>query len=87
MKLKPTQTALAVGVFTGVMHAIWSAVVMLGLAQMYMDWILGLHFVNNPYRVQAFTWNKALMLVAITGVIGYAVGYIFAVVWNKLHQK
>ena len=87
MKLSETQTALAVGTFVAVMHTVWSLLVFLGLAEPYLNWILGLHFLSNPYGVQPFSFGTAIILIAFTFVIGYLVGYVFAIIWNKLHKK
>lgn len=87
MKLMPTQTAMVVGAFATVMHAIWSLMVLLGLAEPYLNLMLGLHFLNNPFTISTFSLTTALMLIVVTFGVGYVVGYVFAVVWNKLHQK
>lgn len=86
MKLKESSTALVVGMFVAVMHIIWSLLVFLGLARVYLTWILGLHFLNNPYAVQQFNITKAVTLVGFTFIVGYLLGWIFAIIWNKLHK-
>lgn len=87
MKLSEIQTALVVGTFVAVMHVIWSSLVFLGLAGPYLNWILGLHFLNNPFTVQPFSFGTALVLVGFTFVVGYLLGYVFAIIWNRLHKK
>jgi len=86
-KVKESKAALIFGTFVALMHLIWSIMVFLGLAQPYLNFILGLHFLNNPYTVSAFSLSTALMLIAFTFVIGYLVGWVFALIWNKLHKR
>ncbi|MEK7111733.1 MAG: hypothetical protein AAB875_00235 [Patescibacteria group bacterium] len=85
-KMKESKAALIFGTFMALMHAFWSLLVFLGLAQPYLNFISGLHFLNNPYKVLPFNLSTALMLVAVTFVIGYLVGAVFAKIWNKLRK-
>ena len=85
--MKESRSALIVGIFAALIHLVWSVLVMVGLAKPYLDFILGLHFLNNPYTVSAFNITKAAMLVAITFVLGYLMGWVFAIIWNRLHKR
>ncbi len=87
MKLVEHNIGLVVGAFAGTMHLLWSLLVAFDYAEAFMDWILGLHFLNNPYQVQPFNLTNALMLVVVTSVIGYAVGWVFATIWNIVGQS
>lgn len=76
-------------VFGGTMaiwHAIWAFMVFLKLAKPFLDWILGLHFLNFQYSINPFAFLKALILVIVTGVIGYIMGYICGWLWNLAHR-
>lgn len=86
-KVKESKAALIFGTFAAVMHAFWSVLVFLGLAQPYLNFISGLHFLNNPYKVLPFNLSTAVMLIAVTFVIGYLVGWVFAKIWNKLQKR
>ncbi len=86
MKLKESSTALVVGTFVAVLHAIWSLMVFVGFVETYLDWILGLHFLTNPYQVLPFNFVNAAILIGFTFVAGYAFGWVFATIWNKLHK-
>lgn len=86
MKLNPQKTALAVGVFAGLLHAVRGIIVALGWAPALISWMLDLHFLNNPFTVQPFDFVKWVTLVVVTTAIGYAAGYIFATVWNKVNK-
>lgn len=87
MKLNVQKTALMFGTFAGLMHTIWSLMVFFGFAQAYLDWIIGLHFLVNPFTVSAFNLTTAVTLVVATFVIGYLVGWIFSTVWNGINKK
>lgn len=86
-ELDTSKTALIFGTFAGFMHLVWSLVVALGFAQVWLDFILSLHFLNNPYTVANFDLTKALTLVLVTFVVGYVVGWVFAYIWNMLLKK
>lgn len=84
MKLNEHGTGLVVGAFAGTMHLLWSLIVAFDYAQMWLDWIFGLHFLNNPYQVQPFVLSNAIMLIVATSAIGYGLGWVFATIWNIL---
>jgi len=86
MKLDPSKMALTLGVLIGGLHLGWSILVALGLAQPLLDFIFSIHMLANPYQVTGFDVTKAGILVVITFMVGYVVGYIFANVWNKVHK-
>ncbi len=86
-KLSEHQTGLALGAFMGIMHAVWALAVLLGFAQTWLDFVLGLHFLENPFTVSAFDITKAVMLVILTSVVGYVTGFVFAKVWNIVMVK
>lgn len=87
MKLDQNKVALVVGAFFGLMHAGWSVLVWLGLAQMLMDRIFALHFLNNPFNVLSFDLTTAAILVVVTFVVGFILGWIFTYIWNQLISK
>lgn len=83
MKLDPQKVGVATGLFLGLFHALWSLLVMLGLAQQLLNFIYYLHFLTNPFVVTGFSLMTALILVGFTAIVGYAMGYSFGVIWNK----
>lgn len=70
----------------GFFHAVWALLVACGFAQWFLDFVFWLHFITNPYRIEAFGITRMIMLVAFTSGVGYLIGYIFAHVWNLLHH-
>ncbi|MBI4157510.1 hypothetical protein HY502_01540 [Candidatus Woesebacteria bacterium] len=86
MKLNVQKTALMFATFAGVVHTIWSLLVALKYAQTYLDWMVGLHFLQNPFTVAPFNLTTAVALIAVTSALGYLVGFVFSTVWNRLNK-
>ncbi len=85
-QLHAHKVGLAFGGLLAVWHAIWALMVLAGVAKQFMDWILNLHFLNFQYDINPFSFGNALMLVIVTAVIGYLLGYVFAWLWNLAHK-
>lgn len=86
MKLRASGTAMVFGSFIALLHLIWMIMVYLGVAKWYLDWVLGLHLLTNPYKVLPFSFTAAITLIIFTFVVGYVAGWVFAFIWNKLHK-
>lgn len=83
--LNPNKAGMAFGSLVSLGHIVWSLLVAFGWAQSYLDFVFGLHMIQNPFTVQAFSAGKALALIVLTFVVGYIIGLVFAHIWNKLH--
>lgn len=86
MKLDNQKTALTLGTFAALLHLVWITLVLLGVAQSWMDFVYGLHFLNNPYTVQVFNLTGAVMLLVMAFIMGSVVGWVFSYLWNRLHK-
>ncbi len=86
-KAHPRKVGLVVGSLVALLHAIWSLIVATGNAKAYLDFVLGLHFINLKYTINAFDIGTAVTLVVVTGIVGYIVGYILALIWNRAHRS
>ena len=75
---------VAVGGLLGCSHLGWSILVATGLAQPIMDFVFWLHFIEPPYRVEPFSWARAVGLIAVTSGIGYVLGGFAGIIWNRL---
>ncbi len=84
--LKPMKTALAVGVFLGGWHLIWSLLVALNWAQAIYDFILWAHMIRLQLTIGPFDLAAAGTLVVMTFLVGCVIGYVFAVIWNWFHR-
>ena len=80
------KVGLTVGAFAGLVHLVWSLLIGLGWAQGYLDFVMSMHSLNNPYRVMPFNIGQAVMLIILASVFGYVVGSVFATIFNKLHK-
>ncbi len=86
MKISALRLGIVVGVVIAALHAMWAAMVALGWAQPFLDFIFHLHMVTPPYHVETFEMATAGMLVGVTGAIGFVAGAAFAIVWNGFHS-
>lgn len=87
MKFDEQKVAMITGLLVGGMHLVWALIVASGLAQPLLDFIYGLHFLNNPFTVNPFDLMNAIILVLFTTVVGYIVGWAGTWLWNKVHKK
>lgn len=85
--LSNKKTGLALGGLLAIWHAAWSLLVLFGWAQALFNFIYRVHFLNNPFVIQAFSLKKAAALIVVTGVVGYIMGWVFAWLWNILHKE
>jgi hypothetical protein len=85
--LSISKTGLAVGAAVGGWHALWALLVLLGVGQQFLDYILRLHFMDLPLRVTPFDWSTAGALVGVTALLGFAGGVLFALAWNGLQMR
>jgi hypothetical protein len=81
--MNPSNTARAVGLFLGSLHAIWGCMVWFEIAQPILDFILQLHSLQIPVCVQPFNLINSLILVTITTAVGYFYGFLFALLGNR----
>jgi hypothetical protein len=80
------KSGLAFGALLGVWHLLWAALVAFGFAQSIIDFVFWMHFIKPIYVIGPFHIGTAVLLVAVTSVIGYLMGLLFAAVWNFLHK-
>ena len=85
--ISPNKVGLVIGAVIGGWHLIWSLLVLLGLAQPIIDFIFWAHMIKPVYFVKLFDPMAAVALIVITAVIGYAFGFLGAVIWNQLHRR
>ncbi|MEK7081160.1 MAG: hypothetical protein AAB902_02120 [Patescibacteria group bacterium] len=84
--MNKNKVALVVGSFMGLFHLVWGLLIAFGYAQVLLNFVYNLHSLNNPFTVMSFDLMRTLGLIIFTFLMGYIFGYIFAVLWNKLHK-
>ena len=85
-RIAPNKVGLVVGGLLGAWHSLWALLVAVGWAQPVIDFVFWMHFLKPVYVVDTFKGTTALVLIAVTGAIGYAVGFVFGVLWNRVHR-
>ncbi|MFA6524425.1 MAG: hypothetical protein WC264_01900 [Candidatus Paceibacterota bacterium] len=87
MSISKSKTALTFGFLIAFMHLLWSVLVALGIAQMFMNFVLNLHMITMPIVIMPFNLMKALELIIMTFVVGYIFGWFMAYFWNKCFKQ
>ncbi len=85
-KVSSNKIGLVLGGILALWHALWAVLVLAGVAKPIMDWILKLHFLNIEYSLNDFDIVNAVLLVLVTGAIGYILGVIVGWLWNMIHD-
>jgi len=85
-KLNEKQVALTLGTFAALMHLVWSILVATGVAQGLVNWSIELHMMAFQITVGAFSLVSAIELIVVAFIIGSAVGFVFATIWNKFSE-
>lgn len=80
--LNKNRVGLALGGMMGLWHLIWGLMVLFGVAYPFMTFVLGLHFMNNPFVMNEYSFLTMILLILVTFVIGYIFGWLFAFLWN-----
>lgn len=86
-RIKPHSLGLTLGIFLGLLHALWSLLIALGWAQGLLDFIYGLHMIQPSDTVKPFDLGHAIVLVLYATVVGYVIGWLIGVIWNRCGAK
>ena len=86
--LGKNKTGLSLGILFAIVHAVWilAVAVMPGTLQNFLDWMFKLHYIESVWVLTSFNWLNALLLLIVTFVAGYILGWVFALAHN-LHHK
>lgn len=79
----PVCLGLVVGAMFAAVHALWSLLVALGLAHSLMSASMRLHMVSASVSVLPFSLGSAVVLVVVTGVFGFVVGWVAGAIWER----
>jgi hypothetical protein len=87
MKFNKHSLGLCVAAICALWNAIWAIIVGAGAGQKFMDSMSQMHFLSNPYKVQAFSFGGAVSLVIAGAICGYVTGWIFAWIWGEIAKR
>lgn len=82
MASKPLRVGLVAALFMAACHTIWALLVTTGWAQPVIDFVFWMHFIQPPYTIEPFNIWISVVLVTVVSAIGFAVGYVFALIWD-----
>jgi hypothetical protein len=84
--VNPNRAGLVLGTLGGGWHFVWALLVASGWAQAVLNFFFWIHFLSSPWVVQPFRTGLAVLLVVVTAIVWYAMGYILALLWNWIHR-
>lgn len=85
MRTDPKKAGLVGAVIIGGWHVVWSLLVILGWAQSLVNFSLWAHMMRIPVVAGPFDAGASATVIVIAAIVGYAIGYILATVWNRVH--
>lgn len=77
------KVGLVSGLLTSFCHLMWIVLILVGAAQSLMDFVFWAHMIQPVYVVKPFEPAAALLLLVLTFGIGYVIGFVGAVLWNR----
>ncbi|MDP3725602.1 MAG: hypothetical protein Q8R36_00215 [bacterium] len=86
MSTNRNKVGLVFAALFGGVHVLWSILVFLGWAQPLVNFILWAHMIQVLYVVGPFDALASATLIVVTAFVGYVVGSVVSVIWNKVHQ-
>ena len=81
---RPVRFGLIFALFMAACHTVWAALVAVGWAQPVIDFLFWIHFIQPPYTIAPFAIWIAIVLVTVVSAIGFAIGYVFAFIWDRI---
>jgi hypothetical protein len=83
--LSKNHTGFAVAKIFALAHLIWAILIatMPGTMQSCINWIFRIHGIEPVWKIIPITWIDGILLVIITFIMGYIIGWVFAAIWNR----
>jgi hypothetical protein len=83
----PNKVGIILAILVGGWHLVWSILVAAGFGQVLYNFILWAHMIHLAVTIGPFDLAASSTLIILTAIIGYAVGYIASLVWNRMHHS
>lgn len=87
MKTNKIVVGIVFAVVGALWHLFWSFLVWAGWAQPFIDFIFTLHFITPLYKIAAFDFVTAALLIGVVFILWFVLGIIAAAVWNVFSRK
>jgi hypothetical protein len=84
--IDPIKAGLVLGALSGGLHLGWAFLVAAGWAQAVVDFVLWVHFIKPVYVIAPFSIATAAVLVVVTACVGFAIAFLFGLLWNHFHR-
>ncbi len=86
--LNKNKIGLTLGLFLGLAHLIWAILVALipSSLQNCLDWMFKIHGLRPYWIITTITFTDAILLVIVTFIAGYIVGWVYAYLHNFSHK-
>ena len=85
--ISANKAGLVVGSLVGGWHLLWAILVALQVAQPVIDFVFWMHFIKPTFVIEPFSFDRAIVLIVVTAVVGYAAGCCFGLLWNRLRRQ
>lgn len=87
MKIDPNRAGLALGITFVVYHAAWLLSLLLGLGELWLNWVGMFHFVEVDYQLASFDLTNGVIGLVGAFILGYAMGWVFGYTWQLLGKR
>ncbi len=82
IELNKNQAGLTLGTISAIFHTLWAIIVAVGLGGSLSNWIHFMHFMTDIHVIASFSISTAIFGIIEAFIIGYVVGWLFALLWN-----
>ncbi len=80
------KVGLVFAILFGGWHLVWSILVATGVGQVLYDFILWAHMIHLAVTIGPFDLTASITLIVVTAILGYVIGYVASLVWNRMHR-